>query len=120
MGVNGVSPIADQSSSQQQLSSSDVYSQTLLNTLLGQQTRFSNSVRSDTGVNGSFLCVGQPSLGVNDVQSGSAQGGLQPSWSDPQVHIASATGKSASTYYDIYDFVPNAIEEEFLVGGQGE
>ena len=71
-------------------------------------------------MNGSSLCAGQPSLGVNDIQAGSAQGGLQPSWSDPQAHIASATGKSASTYHDICDFVPNAIMEEFLVGGQDE
>ncbi|MCG8078480.1 MAG: hypothetical protein JAY75_19845, partial [Candidatus Thiodiazotropha taylori] len=42
------------------------------------------------------------------------------SWSDPQVHIASATGKSASVFYDICDFVPHALEEEVLVGGQGE
>ena len=36
----------------------------------------------------------------------------QPSWKDPQIHIATATGKSASSYYDICDFVPNNIEEE--------
>ena len=38
----------------------------------------------------------------------------------PQIHIASATGKSTSTFYDICDFVPHAVEEDLLVRGQGD
>ena len=53
------------------------------------------------------------------------QGGLgnqvsQPTWNDPQIHIVSATGKSASTFYYICDFVPRSLEEDLVVGGQGE
>ena len=44
----------------------------------------------------------------------------QPSWQDPQVHIATATGKSSSAFYDICGFVPTAVEEEVVIGGQGE
>ena len=43
---------------------------------------------------------GQPSAGVNMTQTGSDVG-TQPSWSDPQVHIATVTGKSTSTDYDV-------------------
>ena len=45
---------------------------------------------------------------------------MQPSWKEPQIHIATATGKSASSYYDICDFVPNNIEEEMVIGGPGD
>ena len=41
-----------------------------------------------------------------------------PSWKDPQIHIKTANGKSASSYYDICDFVPNNIGEELVIGGQ--
>ena len=68
----------------------DSYSQTLLNSLLNHQ-----SVTSNTS------------------QTGTVQ--EQPSWSDPQIHIASATGKSTSTFYDICDFVPHALEEDLVV-----
>ena len=44
----------------------------------------------------------------------------QPAWNDPQIHIASATGKSVSPYYDICDFVPSTMEEEVIIGGNGE
>ena len=44
----------------------------------------------------------------------------QPSWNDPQIHIALATGKSTSTFYDVCDFVPHSLDEELVVGGQGE
>ena len=44
----------------------------------------------------------------------------QPAWNDPQIHIASATGKSVGSYLDICDFVPSTIEEEVLLGGNGE
>ena len=73
----------------------DSYSQTLLNSLLNHQSASSNLP-----------------------QTGAVQ--EQPSWSDPQIHIASVTGKSTSTFYDICDFVPHAIEEDLVVGGQGD
>ena len=55
------------------------------------------------------------------IHTGTVRGqGPQPSWSDPQIHIASETGKSTSTFYDICDFVPHTVDEELVVGGQGE
>ena len=42
------------------------------------------------------------------------------SWKDPQIYSAvAATGKSASTHYDIVDFVCGNAEEEIVVGGTG-
>lgn len=90
---------------QQQPLSQDIYNQTLLNTLLTQQAQIASA--------------GQSSVSVN-TQHGNSHQGLQPMWSDPQVHIASATGKSTSAYYDICDFVAHSLEEEVVVGGQGE
>ena len=42
------------------------------------------------------------------------------SWRDPQIYIASASsGKSASSCYEITDFVSNNVEEEIIVGSNG-
>ena len=43
----------------------------------------------------------------------------QPSWNDPQIHISSASGKLATSYLDICDFVRSSVEEVVL-GGQGD
>ncbi|MEW8544995.1 MAG: hypothetical protein AB2693_15835, partial [Candidatus Thiodiazotropha sp.] len=80
----------------------DIYQQTLLNSLLAHQTDLASGQQNITSRS---ECVSSLS---------------QPSWQDPQVHIANATGKSASPYYDISDFVPNTVEEELVVGGHGE
>ena len=98
-----------------------MYSQTLLNTLLSQQSHLSalRQLNSGATVSPSGSFSGQPSAGVNMTQTGSNVG-LQPSWSDPQVHITTATGKSTLTHYDICDFVPHVLEEEMVVGGLGD
>ncbi|MCG8113587.1 MAG: hypothetical protein N0E59_22785, partial [Candidatus Thiodiazotropha taylori] len=44
----------------------------------------------------------------------------QVSWSDPQIHLSSAAGKSVSNYLDICDFVSSSVEEEVVLGGQGD
>lgn len=108
-GNTGVSQVNDRpvreqqpvANSSVQQTPPDLYSQTLLNTYLNQQSQLTNSAS------------------VNVQSAGNFQG-QQPSWSDPQIHIASATGKSTSTFYDICDFVPHAVEEDLLVGGQGD
>lgn len=87
----------------------DVYSQTLLNTLLRQQAQLATLGHSST-----------PSGCVNIQTIGTLSQEAQPSWNDPQIHIASATGKSTSTYYDICDFVPHSFDEDLVVGGHGE
>lgn len=74
----------------------DLYQRTLLDSLISQQEQLSS---------------GQP---VRE------QSQTQPTWRDPQIHIATATGKSASPFYDICDFVPNSVEEELVIGGQGD
>ena len=47
-----------------------------------------------------------------------AQIPVNHSWKDPQIYLSSAAkGKSASTHYDIVDFVSGGMEEEIIVGG---
>ena len=91
----------------------DVYQQTLLNTLLTQQNHISNG-QSSTLTNS----VQNVNQAPND--SSPAPGLNHSSWQDPQVHLATATGKSASVYHDICDFVTNTVEEEVVIGGQGD
>ncbi|MES9879858.1 MAG: hypothetical protein ABW185_03155, partial [Sedimenticola sp.] len=45
---------------------------------------------------------------------------IQPSWNDPQIHISTAAGKSTGEHLDICDFVSGSIEEEVVIGGQGD
>ena len=84
----------------------DTY-QSLINTLINQQSQLAGQFSTTGGVQ-SQHCV------ANSLSQ------AQPSWKDPQIHIATATGKSAPSYYDICDFVPNNIEEELVIGGQGD
>ena len=88
----------------------DLYQHTLLNSLLAQQAQ--------------LAATQGPRLQLPTTHQVSAlhtaTGLTQPSWQDPQVHIATATGKSSSAFYDICDFVPTAVEEEMVIGGQGE
>ena len=119
-GNIGVSLATNQASSQaavhhlasmrQQQTTQDIYSLALLSSLLGQQAQLATAGQSTACVNDS----------VQRTVTGSTQQVPQPSWSDPQVHIASATGKFTSVFYDICDFVPHALEEDVLIGGQGE
>lgn len=44
----------------------------------------------------------------------------QASWSDPQIHLSSAAGKSTSSFLDICDFVQTSVEEEVVLGSQGD
>ena len=75
-----------------------VYKQLIDNLLSQQQTVIKNSQASAS--------VGEPTT--------------QPSWNDPQIHISSASGKSATSYLDICDFVQSSVEEEVVLGGQGD
>ena len=84
----------------------DTY-QSLINTLISQQSQLAGQFSSTGGVQ-SQHCV------ANSLSQ------AQPSWKDPQIHIATATGKSTPSDYDICDFVPNNIEEELVIGGQGD
>lgn len=83
----------------------DLYARTLANTLFSQQQQMSQIEVPQQ------LLTAVPHLPTTN---------SQPVWSDPQVHIASASGKSVSSFHDICDFVPQAVEEEVLIGGQGE
>ena len=91
---------------QQQPQASDAYSQTLLNTLLNQQASAATGHLS--------------AINNDNVQLTGTGSQALPSWSDLQIHIASATGRSASTFFDICDFVPKAVDEDLVVGGQGD
>ena len=85
---------------------SDVYQQTLNNSLLTQQA----TGQSDTAQN----LLNQPPTTDN------LPGQFQASWKDPQVHLSTPTGKSTSSYLEICDFIPNTVEEELVIGGQGD
>lgn len=91
----------------------DFYNQALLHTLLSQQAQLANAGQSSDSVQQ----TGNSNISVH--QTASVNQGPQPSWSDPQVHIASATGKSASAYLNICDFVPHSVEEDVVVGVKG-
>ena len=87
-----------------------LYAQTITETLLKQQQNLASTVTL-------------PSIHRDDSQQQqqqTMQQQQQPSWTDPQVHIASASGKSFGNYYDMCDFVVNTIDEETVIGGQGE
>lgn len=91
----------------------DPYSLTLLNTLLSQQQRLNSAV--STAPLGAPL--DQSTTALNHPTS---QPAAQPSWSDPQIHIATAFGKSVTNYLDICDYVVSNIEEELVIGSQGD
>ena len=90
----------------------NVYQRTLLNTLLAQQAQLA-------AAQGPRLPIQQTQTVVNNglPTESSVPGLVQPSWYDPQVHIATATSKSTAAFYDICDFVPKAVEEEVVIGG---
>ena len=90
----------------------DVYHQTLLNTLVSQQAQLATNQTSS--MNKDSNSAGNLGNIVNQTNS------VQPSWHDPQKHIATATGKSIFQHYDICDFVPHTVDEELVIGGQGD
>lgn len=89
-----------------QQTATDSYNQTLVNTLLSQQQRLAAST----------AMVDPMASSTN----AACQSGAQPSWADPQIHIATANGKSAPTYLDICDFVTSTVEEELIIGSHGD
>ena len=105
--------------SQQQQTSlvNDDYSQTLINTLLNQHAQL--TAATGLQVSNHSQQIRTPSATDNSQQSGTNSSAL-PLWNDPQIHIASATGKSTSTFFDICDFVPQAVDEDLVVGGHGD
>lgn len=96
-------------------SMNDIYHQTLVNSLVDQRTRLAGN-QTDTQRSVLFSLNSDNGNLNSSVQSDAAQ----PSWRDPQIHIATATGKLSSIHYDIVDFVPHSVEEELVIGGQGE
>ena len=79
---------------------SDVYQQ-LINNLVAKQNGVVSNMPSSLAAHASVPAA-------------------QPSWNDPQIHISSASGKSVSNYLDICDFVQSSVEEDVILGGQGE
>ena len=64
--------------------------------------------------------VSQASPSVQGASASSVTANVQPSWNDPQIHIASATGKSTSLFLDICYFVLNNVDEETVIGETGD
>ena len=102
--VTGLPSQPTSGSGQTSGTSQSVYNQTLINTLIAQQQQLAQIAGSTT----------QQQPGAY------AMPPAQPTWNDPQIHLASATGKSVTPYLDICDFVPANIEEEVLIGGNGD
>ena len=82
-----------------------------------------NSLIEQTDLYDRFVQQQQQAFSANGVV-GTTEAGPGPlpqvSWSDPQIHLSSAAGKSAFNYYDICDFVQTTVEEEVVLGGQGD
>ena len=66
------------------------------------------------------LIQGQQSILSANVFNGSNSHPSQVSWNDPQIHLTTAAGKSTPSYLDICDFVQTSIEEEVVLGSQGD
>ena len=85
-----------------------------------------NGVHQQTANNGDLyrhvnnLIQGQQSILSANVFNGSNSQPSQVSWNDPQIHLSSAAGKSTPSYLDICDFVQSSIEEEVVLGSQGD
>lgn len=62
----------------------------------------------------------QQRLSVSTVVNGNNIQPSQVSWNDPQIHLSSAAGKSTPSYFDICDFVQASVEEEVVLGSQGD
>ena len=82
------------------------------------QTR--NGISSDLQIENSVLSDTETySQGVAPVSNVNTTPQMQP-WKDPQIYLSSAAnGKSASSHYDIVDFVSGNVEEKIIVGGSG-
>ena len=85
-----------------------------------------NGAHQQTANNGDLyqhvnnLIQGQQSILTANVLNGSNSHPSQVSWNDPQIHLTTAAGKSTPSYLDICDFVQTSIEEEVVLGSQGD
>ena len=97
--------------------SSDAYIQGLLAQLTSGQLQARNGISSDSLIGGILSSDSRPGVTQTSTVTSSPQ--IQ-SYRDPQIYLsAAANGKSASTHYDIVDFVSGNVEEEIVVGGSG-
>ena len=97
--------------------SGDLYNAAILQALTIEQRRMQNQ-------NGAASTPGPAnymSQQQDQQQQQLQQQQQQPqSWNDPQIHLATATGKSVTGYHDICDFVQSSVEEETVIGGHGD
>ena len=97
--------------------SSDAYIQGLLAQLTSGQLQARNGISSDSLIGGILSSDSRPGVTQTSTVTSSPQ--IQ-SYRDPQIYLsAAANGKSASTHYDIVDFVSGNVEGEIVVGGSG-
>ena len=85
----------------------DLYGSAILNSMIAEQQHLRDSSSA-------------PAFNSTAHASRQSDSVSQPTWNDPQIHIATATGKSVTGYYDICDFAQCSIEEETIIGGQGD
>ena len=78
--------------------------------LTGTET---NGLNVNNPINSAGQCLLQSSLDSNGPSS--------QSWRDPLIYLSAAAAvKSVPSCYDITDFVAGNVEEEIIVGGNGE
>ena len=99
----------------------DSYLQGLLNQLCKGQIQARNGFPSELSVNTRQQTLSDTQANVlSSANTANLAQSVPQSWKDPKIYLASAaTGKSASTHYDIVDFVCGNAEEEIVVGGTG-
>ena len=86
----------------------DLYGAAIINSMIADQQNLRDNQDPTPAIN-SAAHVSQRSDTV-----------LQPTWNDPQIHLSTAADKSVCSHYDICDFVQCSIEEETIIGGQGD
>ena len=98
----------------------EAYMQGLLTELTRGQVQARNGFASDSFQGNSVLSDnGHAFLGATSAKNVNSPPPVQ-SLKDPQIYLSSAAnGKSASSHYDIVDFVSGNVEEEIVVGGSG-
>ena len=99
--------------------SMDAYVQGLLTQLSRGQLQAKNGFASDLLTGSSISDNTQQVIGA--LPTGNVNSVPQTQlWKDPQIYLSlAANGKSASSRYDIVDFVSGNVEEEVVVGGSG-
>ena len=98
----------------------DSYLQGLINQLCNGQIQARKGFPSELPVNTRQQTLSDTQTNVlSSANTANLAQTVSQSWNNPQIYLASAaTGKAASTHYNIVDFVCVNAEEEIVMGGK--